>query len=245
MVRVCLKWAVGFCLAVWGHNAMSAGFSENFESIDPHQWYVANYDFAHPAFDTDWRADQVRADLGLEMILTPKSEGENRFNGASVRRHAPTGYGRYEVVMQPSRGEGFVTGFFTYTGPHYGTQHDEIDIEFLGKNTRQIHIATFVDGKLWNKFVDLGFDAADAPRAYSFEWRENGVRWFVGDRLLFERRKIDGLIPSEKGRLFANIWAGDPSIKVWSGLADPAGHGLAKVNEIKFTPFEAGTGTLN
>ena len=41
--------------------------------------------------------------------------------------------------MQPGRGSGLVTALFTYTGPYAGDPHDEIDIEFLGKDLTKIH----------------------------------------------------------------------------------------------------------
>jgi beta-glucanase (GH16 family) len=155
----------------------ASGFEDSFTALNPHDWSVANYTFGHPYFDTDWSIKQVVIKTGLTLKITPQKGHENGYIGASVRRKKPTRYGLYEAVIMPARGAGVITGFFTYTGPHYGTRHDEIDIEFLGKNTRQIHIATFVDGKRWNRFIDLGFDASDRPRSYAFEW---GKMQYVG-----------------------------------------------------------------
>lgn len=219
-----------------GQMAMGDGFSDRFDRLDRSDWYVADYIFGHPHFDTDWAADQVVVDGGLHLQLSPQKGRKNGFQGASVRRHRETQYGRYTVVMKPARGAGLVTGFFTYTGPHYGARHDEIDIEFLGKNTSQIHIATFVDGKLWNKFIDLGFDAADRPRRYTFEWAPDAIRWYVEDDLIYTFRAADGPLPKMPGRLFANIWAADPSIKAWSGVADRGITAKAEVLEMSFEP---------
>lgn len=214
-------------------------FADNFEGLG-NAWHVAEYDFDHHAFDTDWRRAQVRLADGLELHLTPH-DGLNRFVGGSVRREEPTHYGRYEVVMQPAKGDGLVTGFFTYTGPHYGTRHDEIDIEFLGKDTTQMHVAWFVDGEITNKFIDLGFDAADRPRAYAFEWRPEGLRWYAEGRLIFEHHTRDGAIPTVPGRLFANLWAADPSVAVWSGKVKPGTRAQAKVLSVRFIPDFGGT----
>lgn len=213
------------------------GFADRFDGLAPQDWYTADYAFGHPHFDTDWSAKQVSISDGLILNLSPQSGQENAYVGASIRRYNPTGFGRYEAVVQPARGVGVITGFFTYTGQHYGTRHDEIDIEFLGKNTRQIHIATFVDGQLWNKFIDLGFDAADAPRTYAFEWEADAVRWYVGDKMVYERRAVDGAIPSVAGRLFANIWAADPSIKAWSGETVNGTYASARMTQIGFQPL--------
>jgi beta-glucanase (GH16 family) len=212
------------------------GFEDRFDTLNPQSWSVANYTFGHPYFDTDWGAKQLSANAGLTLKLTPQKGHENAYIGASLRRHKPTGFGRYEVTVQAARGPGVITGFFTYTGPHYGTRHDEIDIEFLGKNTRQIHIATFVDGKMWNKFIDLDFDAADKPRSYAFEWDQNSVRWYVGDKMIYRRQAKDGAIPSEPSMLFANIWAADPSIKAWSGVTAKGTNATAKILRMGFEP---------
>lgn len=213
-------------------------FVERFKRVDVKDWSIADYQFTHPHFDTDWSKGQVAIKAGLELSLTPQSGKENRFKGASVRRHSKTSYGRYEAVIQPARGAGVVTGFFTYTGPYYGDRHDEIDIEFLGKNTRQIHLATFVDGKLWNKFIDLGFDASDRPRRYAFEWFPDRIVWSVEGRVIYVKQSSEGSIPQKPGMLFANIWAADPSIKSWSGVGDKNLEARAKFQEIRFQTQE-------
>ena len=226
-----------------GVPAIADGFTERFNDLKADDWSVANYVFDHPYFDTDWAKAQVSVDDGLVLRLSEQEGRENGYLGASVRRKKTTGYGRYEVIIQPMRGAGVVTGFFTYTGPHYGTRHDEIDIEFLGKNTRQIHIATFVDGKLWNKFINLGFDAADAPHAYAFEWDASSVQWYVGDRMIYERHANDTPIPTISGFVFANVWAADPSVKAWSGETVSGTEGHATVLKIEFQPESADLGS--
>ena len=142
------------------------------------------------------------------------------------------------ATIKPARGVGVVTGFFTYTGPHYGTRHDEIDIEFLGKDTRHIHLAWFRDGVLKTRLVPLGFDAADEPRRYRFDWLPDRIRWYVDDRLIFSIEGGPDDLPSVPGRLFANIWAADPTIANWAGLAEPDVRGEAVFRDLSFTPLE-------
>ncbi|MEM7188769.1 MAG: family 16 glycosylhydrolase [Pseudomonadota bacterium] len=200
-------------------------------------WHVARHRGTHPWFDTDWSADQVVMNKGLSLGLSPQIGQLKRFVGGSVRRLQTTGFGRYEAVMQPARGAGLITGFFTYTGPHYGTRHDEIDIEFLGKDTTRIHLAIFVDGVLTNRFIDLGFDAADAPHHYAFDWRPDVVRWYVDGQLLHEISAADQPLPTIPGHVFANIWAADPEIAGWADLADPDLSGVSQVFCLSFTPL--------
>lgn len=235
-----MKWGWLMCLVTsLGAEPVQAGggFVERFQ-IDPSaHWEVANYRFSHPHFDTDWASSQFSWANGAQLRLTPKTTGPNNFEGASIRRKTRTHYGRYETVMQPARGAGVVTGFFTYTGTYYGTRHDEIDIEFLGRDTTKMHAAWFVDGQLTNKFIDLGFDAADRPRRYAFDWLPGRLRWYAEGVLVFEVTSNQTTVPTVPGYLFANIWAADHSLEKWSGITQPDTKAGAYIGSVSFTPM--------
>ncbi len=218
-------------------------FIDHFKSRDMADWHMAEYDFDHPAFATDWRKSQVVSGTGLTLSLAPAPHDTERFIGGSVRRHDLSRYGLYEVVLKAARGAGLITGFFTYTGPYYGTRHDEIDIEFLGRNTRQLHAAWFVDGKLTNRFIDLDFDAADAFNHYAFAWRPDRITWYANGVKVFETFAKDGRLPSVPSRLFANIWAADPSITNWSGTAQKGAHAKAVIRCVAFSELGAPAAT--
>ena len=227
------------CLAfgMWGPAmADPAGFVDDFKAVGSN-WHVADYEFSHPMFDTDWSDSQVALDKGLLLTLSPQEGRANRFVGGSIRREEISHFGRYEVTMRAARGAGLVTGFFTYSGPHYGTRHDEIDIEFLGRDTTRLHAAWFVDGELTNRFIDLGFDAAEEFATYAFEWHPDRLRWFARDELIFEHLASDGAIPTVPGRLFINLWAADPSISGWAGLTSEGLAAQAHVRDVRFEPF--------
>ncbi|RVV96545.1 glycosyl hydrolase family protein [Mesobaculum littorinae] len=223
-----------------GLTATGTGFREDFRASDPALragWQKAEYAFDHPMFDTDWRADHAVADDGLSLRLEPQEGKANGFVGGSIRRKTPTHWGRYSAVIQPAAGDGLITGFFTYTGPTYGSRHDEIDIEFLGKDTRSMHAAWFVDGELRARTVPLGFDAADAPRLYAFDWLPDRIRWYADGRLILEITEADGPLPKMPGMLFANLWAADASIAGWSGRTTPEQSAEARVGCMSFAPW--------
>ena len=221
--------------------AKPTGFADRFKTIDTN-WHVAEYDFDHDMFDTDWRLAQVSTRAsedkqGLVLDLAPHSGGLNRFAGASIRREEASHYGRYEVRLKAAAGPGIITGFFTYTGAHYGTRHDEIDIEFLGRNTHQMHVAWFVGGLLENHVVDLDFDASKRAADYAFEWYPDRLKWFADGKLIFEHHARDSPIPTIPGRLFVNLWAADPSISTWAGQTALDTKVQAQVDYVKFTPL--------
>lgn len=162
--------AVGPILALSNYAAQaSEPFMENFQTLESTEWHRAHYQFTHPAFDTDWNRNHVQVDKGLTLRLAPQF-GANRFAGASVRRNNPTHYGYYEAEMRVAKGSGLITGFFLYSGPAYGTQHDEIDWEFFGKDPTVAQVAWFKDGTLRQKKIELGFDASACEHRYGIEW---------------------------------------------------------------------------
>ncbi|WP_209077926.1 family 16 glycosylhydrolase [Shimia sp. R9_3] len=227
------------------------GFQVRFEAAAPPNWQVAYYAFSHPMFDTDWSRANVAFDKGLHLTLTPQEACENRFSGGSIRHTSLSHYGRYEATIRPAKGDGVVTGFFTYTGPYYGARHDEIDIEFLGQDTTTINLAWFVDGQLHDRKVPLGFDAAERAARYAFEWHPDRLRWFAGDHLLLEVTAEEAPLPQVAGYLFANLWAVDKSLKDWAGEAKAQTTASAFVTDIRFIPLaqmpsaQTGRGNLN
>ena len=230
-------------LACGAAMAHETAFIDHFKSIGP-DWHVAEYDFDHDKFDTDWRRMHVKPAVfedgsGLTLQLSPHDDGLNRFAGGSIRREETSHYGTYEVRMRAASHPGIVTGFFTYTGPYYGTHHDEIDIEILGKNTRQIHLAWFVDGALENRFVDLGFDASEKMATYAFEWLPDRLRWFVDGVEIYRHQQTDGGVPKLPSRLFLNLWAADPSIAHWAGTVRSGTQTQAHVEYVRYIPWDA------
>jgi len=214
------KLGVAACAAfgvMAGSAAVSGGFDEDFQAFDETEWHVAHYDFGHPMFDTDWRSENVGLVDGLKLSLRPH-DGRNRFAGASIRRSAPSHFGWYEATLTAARGSGVITGFFLYTGPHYGTQHDEIDWEFFGQDTTTAQVAWFKDGELRSHKVDLGFDAADGPNTYAINWQPDALEWYVNGEEVFRTTEA---IPQTPQMVFANVWAVSPQLEPWAGLADP------------------------
>lgn len=214
------------------------GFTERFDPPNRRDWHIADYQFSHPDFDTDWKRRNVRFSTGATLRLKPQKYQKNGFTGGSLRRMATSHFGRYEALMQPARGAGVVTGFFTYTGPYYGTRHDEIDIEFLGKDTRKLHLSWWVNGVLNSRVVPLDFDAADGPRLYAFEWHPDRLRWFVEGRLVHEVWAESSAIPAVPSYLFFNLWAADQRLQDWAGQTAEGTTAQARILSVSFTPIQ-------
>lgn len=81
------------------------------------------------------------------MSLKIDSDGRGGYTGGEWRSKERFGYGLYQVNMKPIKNPGVVSSFFTYTGPSEGKPWDEIDIEFLGKDTTKVQFNYFTNGR--------------------------------------------------------------------------------------------------
>ena len=91
-------------------------------------------------FNCTWTGANTSV-TGDGLTLTLNSSG-NRYYGAEYRTGQYYSYGYYGVCMKAAKGSGIVSSFFTYLGDPW----DEIDIEFLGKNTTQVQFNYYTNG---------------------------------------------------------------------------------------------------
>lgn len=207
----------------------SGAFLSRFDSGGPlpEGWQISHFAVAAPHIRTAWtRQSATRSGaMGgpLELWLQPApAEAQKAFVGGEVQRRTRTHFGHYEVEMTAARGDGVISSFFTYTGQYFGDPHTEIDFEFLGRDTTKVWLNRFVDGEnLPGQWIDLGFDAAEGPHLYAFDWREDRVVWYADGRELLRIEAPDRAIPQLPGRIYINIWTGGPGQSDWSGMAAP------------------------
>lgn len=202
-------------------------------------WQVSHFTIRSNGFRTAWVRDAVGwSDDALSLSLVPApEEAETAFHGAEVQRKRRTHFGRYEVEMQAARGEGIISSFFTYTGPFYGDRQDEIDFEFLGRDTTKVWVTRFAKGEpLPGQWIDLGFDAAEDVHLYAFEWTPDGITWFVDGQEIFRVAAEETAIPDIPGRIMFNIWGGGPAQAEWSGVAPEEAEARALYRCISYRP---------
>ena len=180
------------------------------------------------------------------------AEVEFKYTAGEARTQNYYHYGDYAVSMKPSANTGTASTFFTCTG-NYDTKylldengdylldengqrigqpnpHDEIDIEFLGKDTTHVQFNFFVDGKGGNEYMhDLGFDASEDFHTYGYRWTETSITWFVDGEPVYMvttdtsvkeagNVRIVEKIPQTPGRILTNYWCGNERAVGWMGL---------------------------
>lgn len=172
-------------------------------------------------FNCTWRkANVIFSDgtMKLKIDLDGNGEGAIPYSGGEFRSKGFYGYGMYEVVMKPIKNDGVVSSFFTYTGPSDQNPWDEIDIEFLGKDTTSVQFNYFTNGKGNHEHVyELGFDASEEFHTYGFDWQADKITWYVDGEAVYTADKD---IPSTPGKIMMNVWPGtgvDGWLKAFDG----------------------------
>lgn len=191
---------------------------DTFTSLDPDYWDTMDSTFF--CNEAHFKPGNVALKPGGGVALQLKEEAvaDRRFTaGDLATKDVPDAwfqYGRFETVMKPAKGSGVLTAFFLYRFDPW----QEIDIEFLGKDTSKILLNVYYnpgeEGDLYNYgfrgtpvLIDLGFDAADDFHEYAIEWDAEEIRWYVDDRLIHRRSAGRPTpIPHLPMRFHANSW---------------------------------------
>ncbi|WP_372237767.1 glycoside hydrolase family 16 protein [Paenibacillus sp. P46E] len=226
--------------AVWGIWAFTsvskseAGVvKDNFSAFNTELWNKTDGYSNGDMFNCTWREDNIKfaGDGLMTLSITSPSSGE--FDGAEYRSLDKYSYGRYEIQMKPAANPGVVSSFFTYTGPSEGEPWDEIDIEFLGKNTQQMQLNYFTDGVgKHEQVIDLGFDASQEFHWYGFDWKKNSITWYIDGRPVHTATEN---IPSTPGRIMMNLWNGT-GVDSWLEPFDGKVPLYAYYDQFRYTP---------
>lgn len=186
---------------------------------DEKTWFKSDFYYPnspHPVWDAGlihFKSDR------LELELRRRKVAYKEIAGAEYQRRGFYHYGRYEVVMRAAPGSGTVSAMFTHTHGQFGDPHDEIDIEFLGKDLTRMHANYFTNGREHGGiYIPLGFDASREVHLYAFEWAPDSIRWYVDDRLVHTATPDDMAIPQAPGRLMVHLWSGTRDQYDWHGI---------------------------
>ena len=179
-------------------------------------------------FNVTWSKKNVKYEDGVAKLFISEKEEENAevpYYGGEIRSKDHYHYGDYEITMKVDPTKGTCTSFFVYTGPSEfdaegnPNPHDEVDIEFLGKDTTHVQFNFFVDGKGGNEHMyDLGFDASKEFHRYGFRWTESYITWYVDGVPVYRvDETANKPLPKTPGRMMTNYWAGNEEAELWMG----------------------------
>ena len=190
-----------------------------FSGADNQGFYAANGYTNGDMFNCYWSNTCVSIADGI-MNLTVKKDTDKKnptgYLGAEYRTDSKRGYGYYEVCMKPAKGSGLVSSFFTYTND---PRWDEIDIEFLGKDTTKVQFNYYTNGTGGHEYLyDLGFDAAAEYHVYAFDWQPDYITWYVDGKPVYTARVN---LPEYEQQIMMNIW-NCTGHDEWTGVLDSA-----------------------
>lgn len=186
--------------------AHTGDYHEDFNAYDDTTMERSDWFNGNP-FDCRWvPKNTVVNDGTLTLTIDQNTTDEYRYNGAEWRTREFFGYGMYSVRMQPISNPGVVSSFFTYTGPSDNNPWDEIDIEFLGKDTTKVQFNYYTNGVGGHEFLyDLGFDASESYHVYGFDWQADHITWYVDGVAVYTATEN---LPVTPGKIMMNAWPG-------------------------------------
>jgi hypothetical protein len=149
-----------------------------------------------------------------QLILRQESTSVRRLTSGAIACRRSYRFGRFAAELRPAGIPGTVTGFFL----HRNGPRQEIDIEFLGKDTNKMLVNVFYNpGPEGTKLeygyrgtptlIDLGFDASESFHTYEIDWQPDAIRWRVDGNVVHERLPwAPTPIPDQPLELNFNLW---------------------------------------
>ncbi len=211
-------------------------FTDNFDTFDGSLWHKADGWTNGAMFNCGWLADHVKFSAGfMDIQLDNVRSSGKKYSSGEYRTNNFFHYGTFEVRMKAAKCQGVVSSFFTYTGPSDNQPWDEIDIEFLGKDTTIVQFNYFTNGVGGHEnIVNLGFDAAEDYHIYTIEWTPTYIKWYV-DGVIKATAKES--LPSHPQRIMMNFWPGI-GVDNWLGSFTYRGSLKVSYDYVKYTPLK-------
>ena len=226
-------------------------FTDHLLAFDATRWMKADGWKNGPPFDNAWLGDHITfgADL-MDIRLDDQAALGEPYTSGNYQSTGFFGYGCYEASFKPVAESGVVSSFFTFAGPYDNGgngKHNEIDIEFLGFDTRAFQANFWTNDDAYagghEALVYLDFDAAQDFHHYAFRWHSGGIEWYV-DQVLVYAVSDSSADPTPKAsdslhKIMMNVWPVDDTATAWAGAFTYPGHALHGVYDwIRYTAGE-------
>ena len=191
-----------------------SNLSNGFRELDSELWVLRDDTF--PSNLALFRPSNfaIGTDNVAHLTLRAEPTPVRQFTSASIASRRHYLYGHFVAEVRPSNVPGLITGVFL----HRNAPRQEIDLEFLGRDTTKLLVNVYYNpGHEGTKLeygyrgtpalIDLGFDAASEFHRYEIEWCSDYIRWRVDGRLVHERVMWEPTpIPHLPMQFNVNLW---------------------------------------
>jgi beta-glucanase (GH16 family) len=212
---------------------------EPLDSFNSSVWQEANWTNGG-MFNCGFVPGNIGFANGTMTITLNNTPSSGRpYSSGEYRTWNTFSYGKFETNMMPAKASGTNSSFFLYTS---SPVWDEIDVEFLGKDTTQVQFNYFVNGVGGHeKVVSLGFDASAAFHKYTIEYGNGYINWYVdgtwkwGVNNTGLNAPYGAALPSHPMQMMANFWPGT-GVDGWLGSFSYSHPLYAKYDYFQYTP---------
>ena len=216
-----------------------APFRDDFDRLDTERWYISDGWSNGDWMACTWSQDMVAVEEGaLKLTLSTAPQGGDNSLCAEIQTHATYLYGTFEARMRTEAASGVNANIFTYIGPTHGESHNEIDVEILTRNTREVQFATHLEDRPTYSHVATLPDGetTDAEfHTYSFTWEPDRVRWYIDGVLANELTGAD--VPQVAQKIYLSHW-NTTIMTDWMGeFVDPGRPLVLDVDWVAYTPL--------
>lgn len=182
--------------------------------LDDNYWKLRDDTF--PSNLSLFAPDNFKADSSgaAKLVFRKEATLVRSFTSGAIASQRRFLYGKFAAELRPSNVCGLITGIFL----HRNGPRQEIDIEFLGRDTTKILVNVYynpgIEGtKLEYGYrgtptlIELGFDAAEEFHCYEIEWQAHMIRWHIDGHVVYERVLWNPTpIPNLPMEFNVNLW---------------------------------------
>lgn len=214
-------------------------FVDDFSTLSSERWYISDGWANGDHQNCTWSKDATGiADAMLVLQFKQQTTTDRDYVCGEIQTYARFGYGVYEARIKTGSGSGLNAAFFTYIGPVHKKPHDEIDFEFLLKDTSKVQLNYYVDGTGGNEALIPLSGASDSGfNNYAFVWEPGQMHWYVNGNLVHQTSDAD-VLPSSLQKIYFSLWGSDTFVDWMGPFSAQDEPVLMFVDRVAFTSFD-------
>ncbi len=200
-------------------------WEDPFDTVDLSRWELMTHSWDGNL--AQFGAENATASAGiLSLSLTSADDAEKPFRGVEMRSRETLTYGKVEVSTRFAAGSAVVSSLVLIYTPWPPDDWNELDIEFLGKNTDRVQFNHMINvppadpetGHLqFPELVTLPFNPAAAFHTFAIEWVPGEARFLVDGTVMHTATEEMARMVLPQNILLT-IWASDSA--AWAGPVD-------------------------